>query len=74
MYINNISGDIEDVLKDAVNSKFLVVFKPRVDRDYRMFGYKFGAELTYTQDIATDDASFKLEFTYTTEYPLFSVN
>jgi hypothetical protein len=74
MSINNIDITTEDTLKDAVNSKFLVVFRPKGDTNYRMFGWQYGASLTYNQDITSDDASFKLEFNYSTEFPLFSVD
>jgi hypothetical protein len=39
-----------------------------------MFGYQYGAQLSYNQDIIENDASFKLEFNYTSEYPLFTVD
>ena len=71
--INNITSLFEDLLSDSVNGRYLVAFKPNGDNDYRMFGWKNGATLDYSLNIAEDSQGYTVELTDESEYPLFSV-
>lgn len=71
--INNITSLFEDLLSDSVNGRYLVAFKPNGDNDYRMFGWKNGAKLDYSLNIAEDSQGYTVEITDESEYPLFSV-
>lgn len=71
--INNITSLFEDLLSDSVNGKYLVAFRPNGDNDYRMFGWKNGATLDYSMNIAEDSQGYTVELTDESEYPLFTV-
>lgn len=73
MTIANISTEIEKILNDSVNSRYLVAFRPNGDNYYRLFGWKYGAKLTYNLNISEDTAEYQIDIEYTGEYPLFSV-
>ena len=49
--IGNIQNIIQDILSDAAPGKYLVCFKPLGSENYRMFGWKQGANMTHTLDI-----------------------
>lgn len=71
--IANITSLFEDLLSDSVNGRYLVAFKPNGDTDYRMFGWKNGATLDYSLNIAEDSQGYTVELSDESEYPLFSV-
>lgn len=71
--LNNITSLFEDLLSDSVNGRFLVAFRPNGDTDYRMFGWKYGASLTYSMSVSEDSQGYTVTLEDTSEYPLFSV-
>jgi hypothetical protein len=68
----NIDEVIEDILNDAVNSKYLVAFRPNGESYYRVFGWKGGATMNYSLDISDTEAAYKIELKSEGDYPLFS--
>lgn len=71
--IANITSLFEDLLSDAVNGKYLVAFRPNGSNDYRLYGWKDGASLTYSMNIGEDSQGYTVELSDTSEYPLFTV-
>jgi hypothetical protein len=71
--VNNISSLFEDILSDGVHGRYLVCFKPNGSEDYRMFGWKYGATLDYSLNIAEDSGGYTITLEDTSEYPLFTV-
>lgn len=71
--IGAINQEFEDLIADASNGKFFVAFKPNGATDYRAFGWKKGARMTYVENISTDTLGYTLTFTYESEYPLLIV-
>ncbi len=70
--LSNIYPVVEDILNEAVNSKFLVAFLPNGAEHYRLMGWESGASLTYQLDITETDGSYKLVFEYNDEIPLLA--
>lgn len=71
--IANITNLFQSSLFDAVGGRYLVAFRPSGDMDYRMFGWKYGASLDYSMNIAEDSQGYTVTLTDTSEYPLMSV-
>lgn len=71
--VNSINPIIQDIISDAVGSNYIVCFRPKGSTDYRMFGWKAGAELSHTFDLDEATNSYTLTFTDVSEYPLFTV-
>lgn len=69
--LGNILTEFEDILSDAVNGKYLVCFKPNGEENYRVFGWRYGASVSYSTSIAADNTTYSITFTDTSEYPLF---
>ena len=71
--VNNINQEFEDLLSDSVAGRYLVAFRPNGDVDYRMFGWKQGASLTYSLGVSEDSQGYTIRLEDVSEYPLFSV-
>ena len=71
--IANITPLFEDLLSDGTNGRYLVCFKPNGSEDYRCFGWKYGATLDYSLNIAEDSFGYTVTLEDVSEYPLFSV-
>ena len=71
--VNNISPLFEDILSDGVHGRYLVCFKPNGSEDYRMFGWRYGATLDYSLNIADDSGGYTITLEDASEYPLFTV-
>lgn len=71
--INNITTLFEELLAESTNGKYLVCFKPNGDDDYRMFGWRWGASLTYQMNLSSDSLGYTVTLTDESEYPLMSV-
>ena len=69
--LGNILTEFEDILSDAVNGKYLVCFKPNGEENYRVFGWRYGASVSYSTSISTDNTTYSITFKNTSEYPLF---
>lgn len=70
--IANVNAEFEDLLADSVNGRYLVCFKPS-GGDYRCFGWKYGAKLTYSMNISEDNFGYTVTITDTSEYPLLTI-
>jgi len=71
--VGNIQPITEDTISDSTNHKYLVAFKPNGSNYYRMFGWKAGAEMSYTMDISESTNSYTITFNDESEYPLMTV-
>ena len=71
--VGNIQPITQDIISDAVPGKYLVCFRPKGATDYRMFGWKAGAELSHTMDLDETNSSYTITFSDVSEYPLFTV-
>lgn len=63
--------EIEDILSDAKNSKFLVAFRLKSETVYRVIGWDLGAQLTYTLTAGEDGNYYTITFTDEGLYPAF---
>ena len=70
--IGNITNTFQSSLFDATGGRYLVAFRPSGDQDYRLFGWKYGASLSYTMDIAEDTQGYTVTLEDTSEYPLMA--
>lgn len=71
--ITNISVEVERILKDSVNGKYLVCFLPKGEKQYRCFGWKNGSSLDYSVSMSNDSANYTITFEDTSEYPLMGL-
>lgn len=71
--VGNIQPITEDTISDSTNHKYLVAFKPNGSDYYRMFGWKAGADMSYTMDISESSNSYTITFSDESEYPLMTV-
>ena len=71
--IGNIQNIIQDILSDAAPGKYLVCFKPLGSENYRMFGWKQGANMPHTLDISANASNYTITFSDESEFPLFEV-
>lgn len=68
----NITTEFEDILNDASNNRYLVAFRPNGEDNYRIFGWKHGADLTYDLNITSDTGEYSVTFSDESEYPLMA--
>lgn len=71
--IGNITSLFEDLLSDSVSGRYLVAFRPNGSNDYRMFGWKGGANLKYSMNVSDDSQGYTVQLEDESEYPLFTV-
>jgi hypothetical protein len=71
--INNISTLFEGILAGSTNGRYLVCFKPNGSDDYRMFGWRFGASLTYNMNLNSDSLGYTVTLSDESEFPLMAV-
>lgn len=66
--------NIENILSDAKNTNFLVVFRLKSEGTYRMFGWELGAKLTYTLTAGEDGNYYTITFEDEGTYPSFETD
>lgn len=71
--VNNISTLFEGILADSTNGRYLVCFRPNGSEDYRMFGWRFGASLTYSMNLNSDSLGYTVTLSDESEFPLMAV-
>lgn len=71
--ISNISIEVENALKDAVNGKYLVCFLPKGDTKYRCFGWLNGAMMDYSNSLNENSSTYTITFEDESEYPLLGL-
>lgn len=70
--IANVSAEFEDLLADGVGGRYLVCFRPS-GGDWRMFGWRYGAKLTYSMNVSQDNFGYTVSLTDTSELALMTV-
>lgn len=70
--VDNILPVFEDLLADGVNSKYLVAFRPNGSQDYRVFGWKAGAKLSYSLTLDSETKGYTITLEDESEYPLMT--
>lgn len=66
--------EIETILSDAKNSRFLVAFRLRSEDVYRVIGWNLGAKLTYSLTVGEDGNYYSITFTDEGLYPAFEAD
>ena len=66
--------EIETILSDAKNSRFLVAFRLRSENVYRVIGWNLGAKLTYSLTVGEDGNYYSITFTDEGLYPAFEAD
>lgn len=66
--------EIETILSDAKNSRFLVAFRLRSEDVYRVIGWDMGAKLTYSLTVGEDGNYYSITFTDEGLYPAFEAD
>lgn len=71
--LNNIHPSLESTLFDAKSGRYIVCFRPKGQTNYRMFGWREGAQMSIELGINESSTAYTVKFTHETIYPLFEV-
>lgn len=71
--LNNIHPSLESTLFDAKNGRYIVCFRSKGQDNYRMFGWREGAQMSIELGINESSTGYTVKFTYESIYPLFQV-
>lgn len=71
--IYNLDGEIQKALFETENDRYIVVFRPKGE-GLRGFGFSFGAVLSYSQVVGTDENSYSITLEEKSPYSLFELD